>query len=127
MPFKSVHRIQSGRLGVQCILLLLVFLTPGVVGGTGNDHSEVTNWAVFGTRRQMMDVVIDGAPAAHPTANGFTGMSIFPSVDAIQEFKLLGANFSAEYGRTVGSVLNIVYKSGTNQFHGTAHEDMVKV
>jgi hypothetical protein len=100
----------------------LIFLTPGVVGGTGNDHSGVTEWAVFGTRRQMMDIVIDGAPAGHPTANGFTGVSVFPSVDAIQEFKLLGANFSAEYGRTVGSVLNIVYKSGTNQLHGTAYE-----
>ena len=100
----------------------LIFLTPGVVGSTGNDHEGVANWAVFGTRRQMMDVVIDGAPAAHSTANGFTGLSIFPSVDAIQEFKLLGANFSAEYGRTVGSVLNIVYKSGTNRLHGSAFE-----
>lgn len=100
----------------------LIFLTPGVVGSTANDHSGVANWAVFGTRRQMMDIVIDGAPAAHATANGFTGMSVFPSVDAIQEFKLQGANFSAEYGRTVGPVLNIVYKSGTNQFHGSAYE-----
>ena len=100
----------------------LVFLTPGVVGSTGNDHESVAAWAVYGTRRQMMDVIIDGAPAAHSTANGFTGLSVFPPVDAIQEFKVLGANFSAEYGRTAGSVLNIVYKSGTNQFHGTAFE-----
>ncbi|MFB3826258.1 MAG: TonB-dependent receptor domain-containing protein [Bryobacteraceae bacterium] len=100
----------------------LVFLTAGVVGSTGNDHEGMAGWAVFGTRRQMMDVVIDGAPAAHPTANGFTGMSIFPPVDAIQEFKLMGSNFSAEYGRSAGSVLNIVYKSGSNDLHGSVFE-----
>ena len=43
-------------------------------------------------------------------------------MDAIGEFKVLGANFPAEYGRTAGSVLKVVYKSGTNNFHGTAYE-----
>ena len=70
----------------------------------------------------MMDTVIDGVTASFPTVNGFTGISVFPSVDAIQEFKVLGANYPAEYGRSLGSVLNVVYKSGTNQFHGSAYE-----
>src|SRR6185503_18848316 len=56
------------------------------------------------------------------TVQGYSGISAFPSVDAIGEFKVLGANFPAEYGRTAGSVLNVVYKSGTNGFHGTAYE-----
>jgi hypothetical protein len=60
--------------------------------------------------------------AAHPTVNGFAGISVFPSVDAIEEFKLLGADYPAEFGRSLGSVLNIVFKSGTNQFHGSAYE-----
>ena len=42
-----------------------------------------------------------------------------PGREAIGEFKVLGANFPAEYGRTAGSVLNVVYKSGTNDFHGS--------
>ncbi|MCX6626877.1 MAG: TonB-dependent receptor [Candidatus Solibacter sp.] len=100
----------------------LIFLTPGVVGSTSTDSADASNWAVYGTRRQLQDIVIDGVPAAHPTANGFTGVSIFPSVDAIQEFKLMGATFSAEYGRSVGSVLNIVYKSGSNRLHGSAYD-----
>jgi hypothetical protein len=99
----------------------LIFLTPGVVGSTSTDSADASNCAVNGTCRQLQDIVIDGVPAAHPTANGFTGVSVFPSVDAIQEFKLMGATFSAEYGRSVGSVLNIVYKSGTNQLHGSLY------
>ena len=54
--------------------------------------------------------------------NGFNGISVFPSVDAIEEFKLLGADYPAEFGRSLGSVLNVVFKSGTNRFHGSAYE-----
>jgi hypothetical protein len=54
--------------------------------------------------------------------NGFNGISVFPSVDAIEEFKLLGADYPAEFGRSLGSVLNVVFKSGTNQWHGSAYE-----
>jgi hypothetical protein len=70
----------------------------------------------------MMDTLIDGVTASFPTVNGFTGISVFPSVDAIDEYKVMGANYSAEFGRSLGSVLNVIYKSGTNQFHGSAYE-----
>ena len=80
------------------------------------------SYSVNGARPTMMDTVIDGVTASFPTVNGFTGISVFPSVDAIQEFKVLGANYPAEYGRSLGSVLNVVYKSGTNQFHGSGYE-----
>ena len=70
------------------------------------------SYSVNGARPTMMDTVIDGVTASFPTVNGFTGISVFPSVDAIQEFKVLGANYPAEYGRSLGSVLNVVYKSG---------------
>jgi hypothetical protein len=99
----------------------LVFLTPGVTGTVGSSYGEM-RYSVNGGRQRTMDTLIDGVTAAHPTVNGFAGISVFPSVDAIEEFKLLGANFPAEFGRSLGSVLNIVYKSGTNQFHGSAYE-----
>ncbi len=80
------------------------------------------NYSVNGARPTMMDTVIDGVTASFPTVNGFTGISIFPSVDAIQEFKVMGATYPAEFGRSLGSVLNVVFKSGTNQLHGSAYE-----
>ena len=99
----------------------LIFLTPGVAGTIGNNYNSMS-YSVNGARPTMMDTVIDGVTASFPTVNGFTGISVFPSVDAIQEFKVMGANYPAEYGRSLGSVLNVVYKSGTNDFHGSAYE-----
>jgi hypothetical protein len=99
----------------------LVFLTPGVTGTVGNSYGEM-RYSVNGARQRLMDTMIDGVSAAHPTVNGFAGISVFPSVDAIEEFKLLGATYPAEFGRSLGSVLNVVFKSGTNQFHGSAYE-----
>jgi hypothetical protein len=99
----------------------LVFLTPGVTGSVGNSYGEM-RYSVNGARARTMDTMIDGVSAAHPTVNGFNGISVFPSVDAIEEFKLLGADYPAEFGRSLGSVLNVVFKSGTNQWHGSAYE-----
>jgi hypothetical protein len=99
----------------------LIFLTPGVAGTIGNNYNSMS-YTVNGARPTMMDTVIDGLTASFPTVNGFTGISVFPSVDAIEEFKVMGANYPAEFGRSLGSVLNVVYKSGTNQAHGSAYE-----
>lgn len=99
----------------------LIYLTPGVAGGIGNSHNQV-GYSVNGVRGGLFDTLIDGSSAAFPTVNGFHGISVFPSVDAVAEFKVQGSNFSAEFGRSNGSVMNLVYKSGTNDFHGSAYE-----
>src|SRR5262245_29929192 len=113
-------RIQELPLNTRNVYSL-IFLTPGVAGTIGNNYNSMS-YSVNGARPTMMDTVIDGVTASFPTVNGFTGISVFPSVDAIQEFKVMGANYPAEYGRSLGSVLNVVYKSGTNKFHGSAYE-----
>jgi hypothetical protein len=99
----------------------LIYLTPGVAGGIGNAYNSLS-YSINGARASMMDTVIDGVTASFPTVNGFTGISVFPSVDAIEEFKVQGSNYSAEFGRSLGSVLYVVYKSGTNQLHGSLFE-----
>lgn len=99
----------------------LIYLTPGVAGEIGDAHNRV-NYSVNGVRTGLMDTLIDGATAAFPTVNGFHGISVFPPVDAVQEFKVEAGNFPAEFGRSLGSVLNLAYKSGGNTFRGVVHE-----
>ena len=96
----------------------LVRLTPGITG-TIAPRFDGMNWSVYGTRRRSMDILIDGATATHPTVTGYSAITVFPSVDAIQEFKVMGAGVPAEFGRSIGTVLNVVYKSGSKI--GRAH------
>lgn len=99
----------------------LIYLTPGISGSIGNNYNSLS-YSVNGSRTSLMENMVDGVPAGHPTVQGYTGISVFPSVDAIGEFKVEAENYSAEYGHSVGGVLNVVFKSGTNAFHGTAYE-----
>jgi hypothetical protein len=99
----------------------LMFLTPGVAGTIGNAYGDL-RYTINGARPRSSDTLIDGVTATFPTVTGGQGISVFPSVDAIQEFKVLGATFPAEFGRSLGSVVNVAYKSGSNNFHGSGYE-----
>jgi len=83
----------------------LIYLTPGVSGSIGNNYNSLS-YAINGARSSMMDTIIDGVSAAHPTVQGYSGISVFPSVDAIDEFKVQAQNFSAEFGRSGGAILH---------------------
>jgi hypothetical protein len=98
----------------------LLYLTPGVTGSVSSTYS--TGFGINGARNSMLDILVDGVSTAHPTVNGFSGNSTFPPVEAIAEFKVLGANYSAEFGRSNGGIVNVVYKSGTNELHGSLFE-----
>ena len=99
----------------------LIFLTPGVAGTIGNAYGDM-RYTINGARPRSSDTLVDGVTATFPTVTGGAGISVFPSVDAIQEFKVLGATYPAEFGRSLGSVVNVVYKSGSNNFHGSGYE-----
>jgi outer membrane receptor protein involved in Fe transport len=103
----------------------LIYLTPGVSGSIGNDYNSLT-YSINGTRVSssggFMENMVDGVPGGHPTVQGYTGVAVFPSVDAIAEFKVDTQNYSAEFGRSLGNVVNLIYKSGTNLWHGSAYE-----
>jgi hypothetical protein len=92
-----------------------------VTGSVGYNYGEM-RYGVNGARARTMDTLIDGVTATHPTVTGGSGISVFPSVDAIEEFKVMGATYPAEFGRSLGNVLNVVFKSGTNELHGSAYE-----
>jgi hypothetical protein len=99
----------------------LMELVPGFYGSIGNDYNAVS-YSIDGGDYDYGDILVDGTPAGFPTVNGVQGVGIFPSVDAIGEFRVLAQDFPAEFGRTLDGLLNVVFKSGTNQFHGTGFE-----
>jgi hypothetical protein len=102
--------------------LSLVYLTPGVVGSGGRRGNNNTNFVANGSRNSTSDVLVDGATVATVEQNsGVTDLKFSPSVDVVQEFKMQTNFFSAEYGQTGGAVVNMITRSGTNQFHGTGY------
>ena len=85
------------------------------------EPTHITGYAVDGTRPNRGDVTIDGAPSTS-VANAFeVTASYVPPTDIIQEVKVQTASFDAQFGNTEGGVTNIVIKSGTNDFNGTAY------
>jgi hypothetical protein len=79
--------------------------------------------SISGARPQLNDYRIDGI-TVNDYSNGGPGsvQGGTLGVDAIQEFSVLTSDYTAEYGRTAGGVINAVTRSGTNKFHGTAFE-----
>jgi hypothetical protein len=106
----------------------LAALTSGVakvIEGPVNGGSTPTNgnaggsFAVNGVRGTQNNFLLDGVDN---NSNDNADVSILSSVDAIAEFKIQTSNYSAEFGRTGGAVINATTKSGTNKFHGSAWE-----
>jgi hypothetical protein len=97
-----------------------LYLTPGVVGSAGRRGDSNTNFVANGARNSTSDVLVDGVTVTTVEQNsGITDLKYTPSVDAVQEFKMQVNFFPAEYGQTGGAVVNMVTKSGTNDYHGT--------
>src|SRR5438132_7417432 len=78
---------------------------------------------ISGARPQQNNYRLDGV-SLNDYANGAPGSVLGGNlgVDAIQEFSVLTSNYSAEYGKTSGGVVNAITRSGTNQIHGSAYE-----
>src|ERR1700687_5502857 len=78
---------------------------------------------ISGARPQQNNYRLDGV-SLNDYANGAPGSVLGGSlgVDAIQEFSVLTSNYSAEYGKTSGGVVNAITRSGTNAFHGSVYE-----
>jgi hypothetical protein len=94
--------------------------------GSGTAHRATRGngsaLTISGTRPQLNNYRLDGISVVD-YAGGSPGssMGVALGVDAIAEFSVLTANFSAEYGRTAGGVINAITRSGTNRFHGDAY------
>src|SRR5713226_4234571 len=109
-------------------IINIIQLTPGAAEGlatatiSGNrpdDRRQTSAVAVNGMRENMNRQMIDGVDNEERVMGG---MGIKPSLEAIQEVNVKTNSYSAENGRTLSAVINIVTKSGGNQFHGSAYE-----
>jgi hypothetical protein len=84
------------------------------------EPTHIVGYAMAGSRGNLSDVTLDGAPTS-ATANGNQVIASYvPPTDIVQEFKVQTATFDAQFGQTQGGVTNISMKAGTNAFHGTA-------
>ena len=99
----------------------LALLIPGVVANrSGGTNTNGTGLSVNGNRGRSNNFQIDGSDNNDLSV---AGPALFVDFqDAVQEFQVITNNFSAQYGRNQGAVVNIVTKGGANDFHGSLFE-----
>jgi hypothetical protein len=118
---KEINQLElNGRNFAQ-----LVTLVPGVSNQSGQDEGLVgvqgnVAFSVNGGRTEYNNWELDGGDNLDNGSN--TSMNVYPSLDAIAEFKVLTSNYGAQYGRNGSGTVEVETKSGTNQFHGDAYE-----
>lgn len=106
--------------------LALAMLTPGVRTSVGSTYTgfvdrgvRISTMSINNSPGGMNDQLLDGN---HNVLTWINEVAVPPAVDAVEEFKVQSGAMSAEYGYTAGGVVNLVSKSGSNTFHGTAYE-----
>ena len=103
----------------------LITLVPGVSNQSGQDEAGVgvsgnVSFSVNGGRTEYNNWEMDGGDALDNGSN--TTLNVYPSIDAIAEFKVLTSNYGAQYGRNGSGTVEVETKSGTSKFHGDAYE-----
>jgi len=125
-----------GREQVQDLPLLgrnpfsLAQLSPGVqytpaLASRSNrpfDNGGMDNFQISGGRGFTNEFLLDGVPNTGTETNQPNNLSFVPSPDATAEFRVQTSIYDAQYGRTGGGVVNVVTRSGSNQFHGALYE-----
>ncbi|HVO63802.1 MAG TPA: TonB-dependent receptor [Terriglobales bacterium] len=103
----------------------LVFLAAGVTetsgSGVNDNYPSGTNFVSNGQRNATAQVTLDGSPLSAPEQGEGGNSNVYyqPSVEIVQEFKVQNNSFSAEFGNNGGTVVNMVMKQGSNDFHGS--------
>ncbi len=98
--------------------LLLPGVAPSAQGSAASVRGEVA-FNVNGAREDSNNYLLDGVFNGDPKLNSF---AVNPAVDAIQEFELAAGAYDASFGRNAGAQVNVVLKSGGNQWHGAVYE-----
>ena len=93
--------------------------TPGISDRSPSGGLNSGNQSVNGQRETSNGFMVNGSNVEEGKNNG---AGIIPNLDSISEFRIITNNFDAEYGNYSGGQINVVTKSGTNQFHGSGFE-----
>jgi len=105
----------------------LIALTPGVSNQTGQDEAKVgvvgsVKYSVNGGRVEYNTFEVDGSDVLNAGLNGAEStLMVYPSLDAIQEVKVLTSNYGAMYGRTASGTVMVTTKSGGAGWHGDGY------
>jgi outer membrane receptor protein involved in Fe transport len=94
-------------------------VTEGAYGAQGMLASRGAGVSINGQRAASTDLLLDGAENVDIFGAG-VGQNV--PLDSVQEFTVLTSNFTAEYGRASGGIVNVATKAGTNALHGTGYE-----
>ena len=106
----------------------LIALAPGVSNQTGQDEAKVgvvgsVKYSVNGGRVEYNTFEVDGSDVLNTGLNGASStLMVYPSLDSIQEIKVLTSNYGAQYGRTASGTVQVTTKSGTAKLHGNLYE-----
>ncbi len=106
----------------------LIALAPGVSNQTGQDEALVgvkgsVKYSVNGGRVEYNNFDVDGSDVLNAGLNGAEStLMVYPSLDAIQEVKVLTSNYGAMYGRSASGTVLVTTKSGTPKFHGGVYD-----
>jgi hypothetical protein len=108
----------------------LITLSPGVSNQTGQDEAKVgvagsAKFSVNGGRVEYNTFEVDGSDVLNTSINASRGqgepLMVYPSIDAIEDMKVLTADYSALYGKSASGSVLISTKSGTDAFHGSGY------
>lgn len=100
-------------------ILDLAQLQPGVTTANNPGNSSAGSVSIAGGRTDSVTYLLDGGNNTSLLNNGVV---FNPNPDAVEEFRILENNYSAEYGRNGGGVITVVSRGGTSRYHGTAFE-----
>ena len=106
----------------------LIALAPGVSNQTGQDEAKVgvvgsVKYSVNGGRVEYNTFEVDGSDVLNTGLNGAAStLMVYPSLDAIQEVKVLTSNYGAQFGRTASGTVQVSTKSGTPKWHGNLYD-----
>jgi hypothetical protein len=125
----SQRELESAPLNGRQVYMLLgttpgsQYTTTSFANGTGTRGWDVSNsYVVGGGVQGYQQFTLNGTNITEQSTGGRGTWELAPNIDALQEVNVMTSTYDARYGRTGGGTVNMVVKSGSNQFHGTMYD-----